>query len=556
MTFDLIVDAKCFCFSGVSLAQPQLPTVPVPPASLAAVTAAGRVNIGGLQQPLVTVTSVGVAGVAPSPHFVVTSSAGQGVVSGPPAQISSQLAAQLARSSASGQGTLPTYSQAVGGGTSLQSVSQLQTSPLRRPSEPASPHLTSPCAPQQPLASPCEGSGSGALSALLADTPAADKPLPPGSASVSSNSLLERLVSGGQGSTSQPPSVNSNLSPAASQLPSVQTGHSNGSGEEITLQSLLSNPAKVQSPNKVSPLLQQLQQPVQSATSPRAYPAGLTSPRGQPPPPASPRAGVTSPRPAPSPRQIGMPQSPSARAPTPGSGQISALQQQLMQPPAPRYPVTVSPGHSILSAHLTAPPRNTHSAAAVPAQSQMLVVSNNQSQHQAHSGQVVSVALPDQIAANGSAAASQTVQLVNQQPVQLVSNTGGQVQLVNQPHLQMVNHGHLNNVQLVSNSSPAIPGSSGSVQLVNQQGGLQQVQLVNQVPGGGNGVASVASGGQIMVNNVPMQLSISPHVQFSVALAGDSSQQVSGINTIANGVNTPILVSNAGQPGTGRRWPM
>ena len=430
-------------------------------------------------------------------------------------------------------------------------MSQLQTSPLRRPSEPASPHLTSPGAGHQPLASPCEGSGSGALSALLADTPAADKPLPPGSASVSSNSLLERLVSGGQGSASQPSSVNSNLSPAASQLPSVQTGHSNGSGEDITLQSLLSNPAKVQSPSKVSPLLQQLQQPVQSATSPRAYPAALTSPRAQPPPPASPRTGVTSPRPTPSPRQ--MPQSPSARAPTPGSGQISALQQQLMQPPAPRYPVTVSSGHSILSAHLTAPPRNTHTAAALgPAQSQMLVVSNNQPQHQSHSGQVVSVALPDQITANGSAAASQTVQLVNQQPVQLVSNTGGQVQLVNQPHLQMVNHGHLNNVQLVSNSSPAIPGSSGSVQLVNQQGGLQPVQLVNQVPGGGNGVASVASGGQIMVNNVPMQLSISPHVQFSVALAGDSSQQVSGINTIANGVNTPILVSGAGQPGTER----
>ena len=159
------------------------------------------------------------------------------------------------------------------------------------------------------------------------------------------------------------------------------------------------------------------------------------------------------------------------------------------------------------------------------------------------------MALPDQNAANGSASAGQTVQLVNQQPMQLMSNTGGQVQLVNQSQLHMVNHGHLNNVQLVSNSSPAIPGSSGSVQLVNQQGSLQQVQLVNQVPGGGNGVASVASGGQIMVNNVPMQLSISPHVQFSVALAGDSSQQ-SATNTIANGMSTPILVSGAGQPGT------
>ena len=41
------------CVSGVSLSQPQLPTVPVPAASLASVTAAGsaaRVSISGLQQ--------------------------------------------------------------------------------------------------------------------------------------------------------------------------------------------------------------------------------------------------------------------------------------------------------------------------------------------------------------------------------------------------------------------------------------------------------------------------------------------------------------------------
>ena len=79
----------------------------------------------------------------------------------------SQLAAQLARPS---HGTLPTYSQAisqqVAGGvvTTLQSGSThaLQTSPLRRPSEAASPHtqlMTSP-GPQHSLASPSEG-GSG-----------------------------------------------------------------------------------------------------------------------------------------------------------------------------------------------------------------------------------------------------------------------------------------------------------------------------------------------------------------------------------------------------------
>ena len=543
---------------GVSLspAPPQLPTVPVPAASLAAAaSAAGRVTMGGLQHQLVTsgpavTTAAAAAGqMSQLQHQLVTS---PGVTT---AGQMSQLAAQLARPSPS---TLPTYSQAVGaapGSGGLVTSLQTSGSPLRqRTSEAASPGpqlLTSPGPPHQSLASPCEGSGSGALSALLADTPAADKPLPAGSSGSSGNSLLERLVSGGQ----QPHavSVNSNLSPAASQLPSVQSGPghgaSNGSGEEITLQSLLSHPAKVQSPSKVSPLLQQLQQPVQSGSvSPRSCP-GLTSPR----------AGVTSPRPGhtlhsplQSPRPLNPPPSPSSRA-----GPMSALQQQLMQPPAPRYPVHTS--HSILSAHLTAPPRNSNTTAT--AQSQImtgLVVSNTQ-QHAAQPGQVVSVALADQnsVAANGSGGTQQTVQLVNQQPVQLVSNMGQQVQLVNQPQLQVVNH-HVNNVQLVNSSAAGSAAAGAAVQLVNPQGNLQQVQLVNQVGGAGavGGVAGPVPG-QIMVNNVPMQLSISPHpVQFSVALAQDSAQaSTNTIATLANGVTPPLLVSGAAQPGNTRPQP-
>ena len=351
---------------------------------------------------------------------------------------------------------LPTYSQAI-------SLSTSPSSSLRRSSE--SPGQISQVSP------PLETAGT--LSALLADTPAADKPLAGSSLVQSGNSLLERLVSGtAQAGIS---ASASNLSPAASQLPSVQTGggqtgQSNGGGEEITLQSLLSGPAKVQSPSKVSPLLQQLQQPVQS------YPASLTSPRHPPP----------SPRPVSSPRSQVTPPSPSRAGPA-----MSALQHQLMQPPAPRYP---GPGlaantHSILSAQLTAPPRNTGGA-----------------------GQ------PGQ--ANG------------QNTVQLVSQSGGQVQLLNQvqPQVQLVNH-HVNNVQLVNSpSQPAVLG------------GLQQVQLVNQVAGAG-----VASGQQIMVNNLPMQLSLSHPVQFSVNL-GESAP--SSIATIANGASqTPILVSGAGQPG-------
>ena len=360
---------------------------------------------------------------------------------------------------------LPTYSQAI----------SLSTSPssLRRSSE--SPAQVAQVSP------PVETAGT--LSALLADTPAADKPLA-GSSLVSGNSLLERLVSGTAQSGLSASASSSNLSPAASQLPSVQTGggavggggQSNGGGEEITLQSLLSGPAKVQSPSKVSPLLQQLQQPVQS------YPASLTSPRHPPP----------SPRPVTSPRQV-TPPSPS-RANNPA---MSALQQQLMQPPAPRYPGPGLAGggstHSILSAQLTAPPRNT-----------------------------AQVGQPGQ--ANG------------QNTVQLVSQSGQQVQLLNQvqPQVQLVNH-HVNNtVQLVN--SPSQP----AVQLVSQQPGIQQVQLVNQVAG-------ASSGQQIVVNNVPMQLSLSHPVQFSVNL-GEST--ASSIATIANGATqTPILVSGAGQPG-------
>ena len=472
----------------MSLSQPQLPTVPVPAASLqsavsGAAGAAGRVS---LQHQIVSVNSVNNS----QQQMIIVSSAAGSAAASP--QLS-QLAAQLSRP------TLPTYSQA---------ISQ-QTSPLRQRTS-DSPHnsqlLTSPSSTS--LTSPLSSGdqGTGALSALLADTPAADKPLPAGTVTVSSHSLLERLVSGGQ------------VSAAGAQLTSAPSaaGHSNGAagagGEEITLQSLLSHPAKVQSPNKVSPLLQQLQQPVQSAAG---Y-SGLTSPR----------PGVTSPRPAQSPRQLNPPPSPS-RAPTPGH-QISALQQQLMQPPAPRVNQSggaVVTSHSILSAHLTAPPRNT---------------GHNTGQQQV----TVSVALAsDQTNGAVTVPGNQTLQLLSgQPPVQLVSNTGQQVQLVSQPGLQVVNH-HVNNtVQLVNNTATT-PGTP-AVQLVNQSGVQGAVQLVsNQSSGGGQ---------QIMVNNVPMQLSLSPHVQFSVNLAQPdpgSAQSSNSIATLANGVNTPIIVSGAPQPG-------
>lgn len=263
-----------------------------------------------------------------------------------------------------------------------------------------------------------------------------------------------------------------------------------------------------------------------------------------------------------------------------------------MQPPAPRYPTATSQ-HSILSAHLTAPPRSTPHSPLLTG----LVVT--QPHHTTSNQQVVSVSLSDlqssmtttSSVANGAVGQVvhaqqlnmvpgqvQQVQLVNQgtgqHQVQLVSQAGGQhqvqlvnqgssgqhqVQLVNQAgmgqhQVQLVNQGSGHQVQLVNQGSGqhqvqlVNQGSSGQhqVQLVNQSGSGQvqlvnqsqsgQMQLVNQVGGQG--------GQQIMVNNVPMQLSISHPVSFSVNL---SEAQTS---SLANGVTqTPILVSGAGKTG-------
>jgi len=268
-----------------------------------------------------------------------------------------------------------------------------------------------------------------------------------------------------------------------------------------------------------------------------------------------------------------------------------------MQPPAPRYPTATSQ-HSILSAHLTAPPRTTpqpHSPLLTG-----LVVS--QPHHSTSTQQVVSVSLSDlqstltnssSSVANGAVGQVvhtqqlsmvpgqvQQVQLVNQgtgqHQVQLVSQAGGQhqVQLVNQGtsgqhQVQLVNQAGIgqHQVQLVNQGS-----GQHQVQLVNQGSGQHQVQLVNQGTSGQHQVQLVNQAGasqvqlvnqgqssqvqlvnqvgnqggqQIMVNNVPMQLSLSHPVSFSVNL---SEAQAS---SLANGVTqTPILVSGAGKTGS------
>ena len=377
---------------------PVLPTTPLPPTSLA--TRPAPRSLAGL--------------LASPPPPVPVSSPGV-----------SQLAAQLARPVAGG--APPSYSQAI--------RDQQTSSPRKRDTTAASP------SPQD----------SNALSAMLADTPAADKPLPPGAQGVhgSNSNLLERLVSQSQHSGAGGQS-SSNLAPAAGQLPSVHIGSSNGSGEEITLQSLLSNPGKapgsLHSPGKHSPLLQQLQQPVriyQGAT------AGLTSPRQ---PPASPRSSVTSPRGSASPRPP------------------SALQQQLMQPPAPRYPSPVSGSHSILSAALSSnltSPRSSHLQSSAP--------------------QVVSVSLapPDQSALSATPVTSISNGHLMVQGVQAGFQLLPQAGLSHPQQLQLVQQGAgvgAAGVQLVQGAG----GSHGQLQLVSQglvQGGVQGQQFQVIHPG-------------------------------------------------------------------------
>jgi len=188
------------------------------------------------------------------------------------------------------------------------------------------------------------------LQALLANAPSADHPIAGNSlsdatAATSGGSLpggqgrsliLERLVSGGSPAVS----ASQNGSPVRAGV--SNTASSNDSTQEITLATILAKPpmaspnvASTGTPSKTSPLLQQLQQPVQGVSgnnnnkilsSPARHPPSMSPSSRQPP--------KSLPQPAQSPggrNSFSMPQSPSAKTQT-----QSTLQQQLMQPPGLR----------------------------------------------------------------------------------------------------------------------------------------------------------------------------------------------------------------------------
>ena len=494
-----------------------LPTVPVPPASLIGQRLpSGRVTLQNLRSLPIQQQPVKVS--------------------------LSQLAAQLNRpvqtstaAAASSSLLPPSYSQAIA--SQVVNPALQITSPQKR--DQASPALLSSGGDTATAATP-------SLQALLSDEKAVTVPT---AQPVANQTLLERLMAGNSNSSNSP-----NLNPLAGQVPSVATppqangGNNSGSSEsnDITLAALLSNPPKSavasNSPSKMSPLLQQLQQPVQTVP-PRLYASagGLTSPKH---PPSSPRTNATSPRsiqPAQSPRSV-LPASPRQSS---AASSASSLQQQLMQPPAsaPRYSTPVTT-HSILSAQLSQPPRSAgghHQQQALmavtsqglvpvsaqqqqlqPQQQQHLVqVSQGQILHVAHTGsgggggQVLHVSqaaqqpqqVQLQVAAGhpgnpvqvqlGQPAAGNQVQLsqIGGNTVQLGGQAAGQVQLGGQAVGGQVHLGQANSQQVQL-------AASHQVQLGGQAGSTVQVQASpGNGAGGGGGGAMVSVSLQDLVNS-------------------------------------------------------
>ena len=326
-----------------NVAPPQLPTCPVPPASLATavvVTSPGKNqqqnnnntkvvgNRVSLQNLLIEQQQQQIPGQASAAAATAAT-----VNSNPNVKVTvSQLVAQLQRPVAS----LPSYSQAL---AQSQQVQVQQTSPGSSQqriivAQQTTPTRRGPLSAASPSARSHEAPG---LQALLANTPSADNPggghgdlVGNGNASPS---LLERLVSGQPVSSSPGNPHATSLSRSNSLAANPDTTKYEN---EITLAALLAKPSTttltqrtvnngLSSPVKMSPLLQQLQQPIPPLRSMSgASPSSLPSPR-RPASSPSPRATQTrSPRPSPT-RQ------PLMQAPAGGKA-ASILSTQLQQP--------------------------------------------------------------------------------------------------------------------------------------------------------------------------------------------------------------------------------
>ena len=352
----------------------QLPTCPVPPASLAGVVGspvkqAGPMNTLAMGSAAGSSTSASNAKLLSNRvtlQNLLTAQVQQPNPNQPqslqPQAIKvtvSQLAAQLSRPVINSTATpsLPTYTQALAQARAVSPTSKLvltqqQTHVVRSLSMEA-----------KTLAQESPG-----LQALLANTPSADNPNPMDPVAMSSStssggSLLERLVMGQAVVSSA-----SVVSPMNSRLANNHHSHLQevDSTNAITLATLLAKPptaaqsSPMSSPTKMSPLLQALQQPI---PPPRTT---MPSPRQQQQPPTPP---ANSPRPQPSPRMHQPSQSPRppsynlAMSSQP-SPRPSTLQQHLMQPPKSQQQTT----SSILSAQLQQPIVTLASSVPLPVQ--------------------------------------------------------------------------------------------------------------------------------------------------------------------------------------------
>lgn len=558
--------------SGSLVGGAQLPTCPVPPASLAEVVVSVSKHSGG--SPVVTnpkllanrvslqnLLSAQVIQQGPqqqnppaspnNPTQLASTAQGTVMVSKGNVIVSngtpmpSQLAAQLSRPVGTAGGFPPPYTQAVAQAQRPRLIlttagQQQQQQLVRRQSvnggqQQQQQELVS--SPQKSLSQDAPG-----LQALLANAPSADNPNPSNSSGVNqasgmttaagSSSLLERLVSRGQvqgGPTSS-------LSAAATASPQQQaqlglsrslpvssaltpiTNNNGGGGnnaiadstQEITLAAILAKPpasvansvqqrppsaspspsprpmtpSSAASPSKASPLLQQLQQPVQQAPTRQILQAASqavaqqqqASPLRQLQPPMSPakQQQQRMAQPSPSPTR-------SFSLPSPRG------QQQLMQPPIVQQQRNLSQQQqqSILSATLQQSPQQQIlqqgqqgqvSMVTVPVQE--LVSAGQQQQGQLTNGLTVN-------SANGPITAQQHQQQPHQQNVVSLQNLlqSGVVQ-VSAGNVTASNQSGNNMVQL------SIPGLQAPVTLsvnlptasiaVNDAGQVQQQQAQQQ----------------------------------------------------------------------------
>ena len=355
--------------SSLSATAAMLPTCPVPPASLAGATsvvkAAGTTAASGGN----ATAAVGVGGLKlvnrVSLQTLLSTPVQQPTVASP-TKGSTQLSAALSRPPV--VSLPPTYTQALQAQQQQQQPLALAAAnrprivqQLQQQSHPQQPSIVRRSLSGSEQPKPSLSQDAPGLQALLANAPSADsvgnnnEPL----SNAPTPSLLERLVTGQPVSSPAATPIRAVSTQSTSQIGGnvIQTSPCADSTQEITLAAILAKPpssvgsASSPSPTKASPLLQQLQQPVQH--SPRGQQQALPQQQIVSPlrqhqqqahqqPQLSPASSTRS---QPSPRMIQPSPSPRPAGSFAMPPQSPKQQQQLMQPPGSQQP-------SILSATL------------------------------------------------------------------------------------------------------------------------------------------------------------------------------------------------------------